>query len=140
MTAQIATLVFALGIVGLFLLDRDRTARTSKALWIPVVWVWIALSRPISEWLTAFGVSGVSAALDSSDRYLEGSPVDRNVFMCLLAVGVVVLISRRRQVGTLLGRNAPILLFFSYCALSVFGPIIPTWPSSGGSRPWATSS
>lgn len=120
MTAQIATLVFALGIVGLFLLDRDRTARTSKALWIPVVWVWIALSRPISEWLTAFGVSGVSAALDSSDRYLEGSPVDRNVFMCLLAVGVVVLISRRRQVGTLLGRNAPILLFFSYCALSVF--------------------
>ncbi len=109
----IATVVFALGILGLFVLDRDRKAWTSKALWIPVMWLWIAGSRPVSVWLQ------MAPPLDSPDQYLDGSPLDRLVFTALLAAGLMVLISRRRHVGRLLRRNGPILLFFFYCALSI---------------------
>ena len=119
MPPQIATLVFALGIGGLFLLDRDRKARTSAALWLPVVWVWIAASRSVSGWLAVFGLGGAAPLSSAADMLLEGSPLDRNVYMGLLAAGVVVLVGRRQRVGTLLRRNGPILLFFSYCLLSV---------------------
>jgi len=114
MTPPIATLLFAIGILGLFLLDRDRKARTSKALWLPVVWLLIVGSRPVSMWL------GMAPLLESPDQYLEGSPLDRSVFIALLALGLIVLIGRRRQIGAVLRANAPILLFFFYCALSIF--------------------
>ncbi|MBZ5670786.1 MAG: O-antigen ligase family protein [Acidobacteriia bacterium] len=118
MSPTIATIVFAMGIVGLFALDRERKAQTSKALWIPVVWLLINGSRPVSAWLAAGGFVD-APSIDSPDQYLDGSPIDRAVFACLLVAGLMVLFSRRRQVGALLRRNAPILLFFSYCALSI---------------------
>ncbi len=53
MTSVIATVFFAVGILGLFALDRDRNARTSKALWLPVIWMSLAGSRMVSQWLDA---------------------------------------------------------------------------------------
>jgi len=55
---------------------------------------------------------------DRPDQYLEGSPVDRLVFACLLLAGLIVVLSRVRQVGSFLRANTPILLFFGYCAVS----------------------
>ena len=79
MPALVATVIYALVIAGLFWMDRDRKARVSAALWIPVVWVFLAGSRLVSEWLNP----GLS--LDNPDQYLEGSPLDRLVLMGLLA-------------------------------------------------------
>jgi exopolysaccharide production protein ExoQ len=118
MAPALATVVFAIGIVGLFVLDRERKSHTSKALWIPVLWLLINGSRPVSTWLTAAGLVE-APSVDVADTYLDGSPIDRFVFACLLIAGLMVLFSRRRQVGALLRKNAPILLFFSYCALSI---------------------
>jgi len=112
MPPQIATVVFVLGILGLFWLDRDREARTSKALWVPVLWLLINGSRSVSQWMESGPI------VDSPERYVEGSPLDAFVFGTLLAAGLIVLVGRRRQVGLLLRANGPILLFFSYCALS----------------------
>ena len=113
MPPTIATIVFAIGIVGLFILDRDGKSQTSKALWIPVGWLLIAGSRPVSLWLQA------APAVDSPDTYnIEANPVNVFIFSALLAAGLIVLVSRRQQVETLLQVNWPILLFFSYCALS----------------------
>ena len=39
MSPQIGALIVGIGILGLFWLDRDPDARTSKALWIPMVWL-----------------------------------------------------------------------------------------------------
>jgi O-antigen ligase len=83
-----------------------------------VLWLLINGSRPVSAWLAAGGFVEVPS-IDSPDQYLDGSPIDRAVFACLLVAGLMVLVSRRRQVGALLRRNGPILLFFSYCALSI---------------------
>jgi hypothetical protein len=51
MNPSSALFLFAVGIAGLFYLDRDNSIRTSKALWLPVIWLWIVGSRPVSAWL-----------------------------------------------------------------------------------------
>jgi O-antigen ligase len=110
--------VCIVGIVCLFALERDKKARTSKALWIPVVWLFINCSRPISLWLQVFGLRGF-AVERSAQVYVEGSPVDAAVFSLLLIAGLIVLAHRSRQVSPLLPRMVPILIFFLYCALSI---------------------
>jgi O-antigen ligase len=117
MPPKIATLLFVIGIIGLFRLNRDREAQTSKALWVPVIWMSIACSRAISQWLSAFGFAE-GTSIDSPDQYLEGSPLDRNVYIGLLLIGLIVLLKRGRRVGPILRANAPILLFLFYCAVS----------------------
>jgi exopolysaccharide production protein ExoQ len=119
MTAQLATFAYVLLIAGLFWLDWDRKARTSIALWIPFLWLAIAGSRPVSQWLE----SGPS--FDSPDQVLDGSPVDRTVFIVLLVLGLIVLSRRPKQVGRFLTSNLPIVLFFVYCAVSVFWSEFP---------------
>ena len=112
MPPAIATVVFVIVILGLFVLDRDAGAHPSKALWIPVMWMLINGSRPVSVWLQ------VGPTIDSPDRYLDGSPLDALVFGILLTAGLIVLIWRGQHAGRFLRANAPILLFFFYCVLS----------------------
>ena len=112
MSTHIATAFCCAGIWALFVLDRDLRARTSRALWIPVLWLLIAGSRAVSQWLQ-------SESLSSTDQYLDGSPIDRNVFTALLALGIIVLLNRGPQVRAFLVSNGPLLLFFSYCLVSV---------------------
>jgi O-antigen ligase len=113
-TSALATVLFIVGIYGLFWLERDPATRLSKALWLPVIWLWIASSRPVGSWLQATG-----AKIDSTN-VLEGSPADRALFSLLMILGLIVLFGRRKQVGRLLCANLPIVVFFLYCAISVF--------------------
>ncbi len=106
------------GIVGLFVLDRDKGPRPSKALWIPVAWLFINCSRPVSLWLQAFGLRGFTVAR-TAQVYIEGSPVDAAAFSFLLIAGFIVLAHRSQQISPLLARMVPILIFFLYCALSI---------------------
>jgi exopolysaccharide production protein ExoQ len=115
MTSLVATVAFAVGIGGLFVLGRKPEARASKALWIPVAWLFIAGSRSVSLWLQG-GSAPVSLDPNAS---LEGNPVDRYVLFGLLAAGFIVLVTRRLRIRAFLRANAPILLFFLYCAVSV---------------------
>ena len=113
MTQQIATLAYVAGIAGLFVLDRDAKARTSKALWIPVLWLLIVGSRPVSMWLQT------GPTMSQAEQYTEGSPIDASVYGILVAAGVLVLSLRSSKVTRFLQANIPLLLFFSYCALSI---------------------
>ena len=118
MNPYIATIAYVLGIWLLFKLDRDIGARTSKALWIPVAWLFLNSSRPVTLWLSSLGI-GVSGPISTTAAlYVDGSPVDRLVYSALVLAGFVVLLSGRRRVGSLLQKNIPVVLFFSYCLLS----------------------
>src|SRR5439155_4099311 len=112
MPAPVATIVFALGIIGLFVLDRERDARKSMALWLPVIWLSIGGSRMVSEWLQPTSSAISTDVISTAEQTIDGSPLDRNILMALIAIGVMVLLTRREAVGTLLRANAPILLFF----------------------------
>jgi exopolysaccharide production protein ExoQ len=113
MSTSLATLICALGVLGLFFLDRDKNLRTSKALWIPVLWVLINGSRPLSFWL------GMDSGAPSANQLLDGSPTDRLISTVLIAAGFLALMLRVSRLTTLLKKNWPILLYFSYCLLSV---------------------
>jgi O-antigen ligase len=112
MPPWIASFLFTIGIAGLFILNRDREARTSKALWLPVLWLLIVGSRPMSVWLQ-MGPPRLP------EEYLEGSPLDRNIYAVLLAAGIVVLFARQSTVVKVLRANGPLILFLFYCAVSI---------------------
>ena len=113
MNQQTATYAYMAWIAGLFFLDRDAKEVASKALWIPVAWLMIIGSRPVSAWFQ----SGPTAATVA--QYADGSPLDATVYGVLIAAGMVVLCFRSTQLKRFLRVNLPLILFFSYCALSV---------------------
>jgi len=114
MTPAIATAVFVIVILGLFMLDRDPEVRTSPGLWIPIFWLFISSSRAVSMWV------GETPTVSLTDEYIDGSPFDRAVYLTLLIIGLIVLLRRGRQVTKLLRANAPIILFFLFCLASIF--------------------
>ncbi|MGB0001604.1 MAG: O-antigen ligase family protein, partial [Candidatus Acidiferrales bacterium] len=118
MNSLVASLVYACGIAGLFYLDRDKSIRTSKALWLPVIYLWIIGSRPVSDWL------GVAPAV-GTDVQLDGSPVDRALFAALLIAAICVLFQRGRRTLSFLNANGPILIYFLFCLLSILWSDFP---------------
>lgn len=114
MPQQLAAVIFSIGIAGLFFLDRDKRVRVSAALWIPTLWFFFCLSRPASQWL---GTTPPPA--DLASVYLEGSPIDRALYMGLELAAIIVVIARWRRVGSILVKNWPICLFFLFAALSI---------------------
>lgn len=118
MNSQIATIAYILGIWLLFRLDRDIQAKTSAALWIPVAWLFLNSSRPVTLWLAALGIGSPGTITTTANQYIDGSPTERFVYTSLVIAGFAVLLSGRRHVGRLLQRNIPIALFFFYCLLS----------------------
>ena len=118
MIGLIASILCLLLMWQLFRLNRESDGRTSKALWIPTFWLFIAASRNVTEWLQFGGGGG-------TDQYMEGSPVDRAVLTGVLALGVVVLIGRARRAGDLIRANIPIMLYFLYCGVSVLWSDFP---------------
>jgi exopolysaccharide production protein ExoQ len=132
MSGTLALLIFSVGVAGLFYLDRNKSVRTSKALWLPVIWLWIAGSRPVSLWLGMQDTSGGNIAAT-----LEGSPVDAAIFEALIIAGVIVLCYRKNRATTLLKASGPILVYFFYCLLSttwspIHGPAFKRWIKAVG--------
>jgi len=130
MSPSIANLAYALGIAGLFLLNRDNSIRTSRALWLPVLYLWVLGSRPLAYWMNGgFRPGSIDQALTLD------SPIDEAFFAALLVLGLYVLVQRGQRVFKFVGASGPVLLYFSYCFLSVL------WsdsPSVSGKR-WVKS-
>lgn len=114
MLVRIITVLYVIGILGLFWLNRQREERTSKALWIPVIWLGICASRPVSGWLQS---GPTMESLQS--QYLEGSPTDAAVWAVLLIAGLLVLLWRAKAAFEILRANFPLLLYFAYCGVSI---------------------
>jgi exopolysaccharide production protein ExoQ len=128
MGASIAVVVFAVGIGGLFFLNRDETVRTSKFLWLPVIWFLISASRPISVWLGR----GYEAVGDSSSA---SSLLDQSVAGVLIFLGLIAIYRRRRISIAVLKASWPIALYFSFCLLSLLFSDDPGW----GLKRWIRS-
>jgi exopolysaccharide production protein ExoQ len=111
MNPSLALFIYSCGVAGLFYLGRDKAARPSKALWLPIIWIALVASRSLSEW---FGLTANRANVQ-----LQGSPLDAAIFAVLETAAVAVLIRRSRRVRILLLANVPILIFFLYCLISV---------------------
>jgi exopolysaccharide production protein ExoQ len=129
MNPQLAVVVYAIAILALFALCRDSQAKTSKAIWIAVVWLLIGGSRNVSAWLS------LSAPAAESEKYVEGNAVDQVILGGLVVLGVIVLVRRRVQLWSVIQSNAAIILYFLLCGLSVLWSDYP----SVSSRRWVKS-
>lgn len=113
MPSQLALYICVVFIMWLYARDRKLRPMTSAALWVPLLWILIIGSRPISNWF-----SGV-IEMDSPDGYLEGSPMDRNIFLFLIITGLLVLLKRRADWSRIFSSNRWLFAFFLYCGISV---------------------
>jgi exopolysaccharide production protein ExoQ len=121
MPPPLASLLFAIGIAGLFYLDRDSSARPSKALWLPVIWLAINGSRPVSAWL------GMSPPPTIPGQLPQTSLLDQAVAGSLMLLAAIVLIRRGSDVAGLLKASWPILLYFSFALVSLSWSDFPAW-------------
>ena len=121
MSPFIASIIFGIGIAGLFYLDRGEKPRVSKVLVIPTVWMILNTTRPLSFWLGMQPDARVGVA----QAYVEGSPFDRNVILVLQLAALAVLLGKSAKVGPMLRKNALILVYFSFCLLSVLWSDFP---------------
>jgi exopolysaccharide production protein ExoQ len=111
MSASVATIVFGLFIFWLFARDRALRSQCSMALWIPIIWIVIVASRPISSWLGGQSADPVNN--------LEGSPTDRLVFLILILAAFVVLLRRRVNWSGITAGNKWLCLYLIYLGISV---------------------
>ena len=70
-------------------------------------------SRPIGYWIG--GGSGDA----SPESYLDGSPVDRNVFLLLILGGVFVLRGRRVNWRLFRNQNFWLICYYVFCGISI---------------------
>src|SRR5581483_11229587 len=75
-------------------------------------------SRGVTQWLYGQTPSEL-------DQYVDGSPIDRVVFSGLQIAATAILAIRAQKTGALARRNAPLMLFLLYCALSIFWSDFP---------------
>lgn len=129
MPRNLALWVFAVGSAGLFYLDRDKSERTSKGLWVAIIWLSIAGSRSPFAW------SGMSQPAEIPGQIPEGSLSDQLLAGSLMFLGLVVIILRRKEVRTLFKASWPIVLYFSFCLLSLLWSDFPAW----GFKRWIRS-
>ena len=107
-------IILTLALIGaLFYLAHEKSDATSKALWIPLLWLLIVSSRPVSMWLH------VNREITLEDRYTEGSPLDATYYAVLIVAGLYTLNRRWARMRGFLQANLAVLLFFFYCGLSV---------------------
>lgn len=113
MPPQIALLLCFVFILALFKIDHKAKSDVSAALWVPTIWVIILASRMVSEWFS------ITSSLQSTEQYAEGSPLDRSIFLSLIAIASVILIRRRINFVNIIQNNVWISLFLLYCGISI---------------------
>ena len=112
MPPKIAAIICILLILYLFWMDRKNNEGICHAIWIPFIWLFLSCSRYVSQWLN-LGTPDISA-----DAILEGSPIDRAVFILLIIAGGLILRQRRINWNALFTQNAWIWLYFVFGAVS----------------------
>src|SRR5258707_2034207 len=116
----IASIICGIGIAGLFYLDRGEKPRVSRALVIPAVWMLLNTTHPLSFWL---GMSNQGSY--TTEAYVEGNSFDRNVALVLQLAALIVLCGKSAKVGAILRKNPLILVYFSFCLVSVLWSDFP---------------
>jgi O-antigen ligase len=111
---SIASCLTVAFIAWLFRRDIREKPDVTSALWLPLLWLVIPCSRPVSEWLSIFGlpVSG-GASVE------EGSPLDAAFYFVLIAAGFCVLLKRQVRLSEIVRNNGWLIAFLLYCFISI---------------------
>jgi O-antigen ligase len=90
-------------------MERRKSEGHSKAVWIPLAWMFLAGSRYVAAWLN----------LSAPGPIEEGNPVNAASFSLLIGAGVFVLLRRKIDWTRVLTQNKWVWLYFMYCGISI---------------------
>jgi exopolysaccharide production protein ExoQ len=111
-TPALALSVWFVLLLALLGWDPAMRSKTSLALWVPVIWIFIAGSRLPAQWLGDQGDASVQAIE-------EGNPIDRTVFFVLILLAISILISRSFKWSGFCARNLVLMAILALDLLSV---------------------
>jgi exopolysaccharide production protein ExoQ len=101
-------------IVWLFRRDIRERPNVTGALWLPVLWLVLGCSRPVTAWLNIFGLPVSGAA-----SVEEGSPLDALFWTVLIITGLCILVQRQVRLSEIVLNNRWLFLFLLYCLISI---------------------
>jgi exopolysaccharide production protein ExoQ len=116
-SAEVALLVCGLFILWALIIDFRQEVRVSVLSFIPLIWLAILGSRPVSQWLHP------GQGLETNPE--EGSVIDSIILLVLMFIGAWILVARKLNWAQWLRDNLWICLFFLYCGLSIFWSDFP---------------
>jgi exopolysaccharide production protein ExoQ len=108
----LALALWAVILVVLLCWDPAKAPRTSLALWVPVIWMFILGSRLPSQWLDGQVVISLQAME-------EGNPLDRIISSSLILMAIGVLVSRSFKWDAFFAKNLPLTAFLCFALMSV---------------------
>jgi exopolysaccharide production protein ExoQ len=110
MTPSAALLGWLILLIALLRFDPAREPETSPALWVPIIWLFIAGSRLPSQWL------GINPRVNALE---EGNSVDRTVYTTLIVLAIGILLSRSFRWAEFFSQNIALTAFVSFALVSV---------------------
>lgn len=119
MPPQIALLLCILFILFVYIIDFNLKSNVSHALWIPLLWMIIIGSKPVTAWLN------LGDPIITPEGFIEGSPIDRNIFLLLILAGLFILLKRKLIWSKIIRKNVWIFLLFLYSGISVLWSDFP---------------
>jgi exopolysaccharide production protein ExoQ len=118
MSPLVALSLWFILLIGLLYLDPAKTRRTSLALWIPVIWIFIVGTRLPSQW---FG-----GKLEMASQGLEeGNSFDRIVYCIFILLAIGILASRSFKWGDFFTRNLALTAFIVFALVSMLWSDFP---------------
>src|SRR4051794_28364945 len=125
MPPQVAFYLSTAVIIWLSTKDKQhRKSIGSAATWIPLVWLFVLGSRPLSAWPISSSL-GISAPQLNAEGYLEGSPFDKLLFFGLIAAGLVVVAKRPYSWRAIIQNNRNLFIFIIYLGVSTLWSEFP---------------
>jgi O-antigen ligase len=114
MSSELAILVFTSFAVWLWHEDNKNRPRLSKALWIPLIWLLLLASRPLSWWSWFFFGIGSSVTSD-----LDGNALDRAFYSALICISLIVVMRRGVSWSEVFRGNTGLLLFYVFLGITI---------------------
>ncbi len=114
MSSIIALFLFSAFVFFLLRVDHKQHPEPSFALWLPTVWLLLVTGKAMATW---FGYAGSGME--------EGSPLDRNLLLSLLAIGFFVIKKRNTDIKGIMRKNNSVILFLFFMLISVLWSEMP---------------
>src|SRR5262249_27949072 len=120
MPRQLAIFVFTAFIIWLWREDSKSRPHLSKALWIPLIWLLLLGSRPLSWWSWFF--FGIGSSITSD---LDGNGFDRVFYSALICLSLIIVLRRGVSWSEVFGGNAGLVLFYAFLGLTIIWAAYP---------------
>jgi exopolysaccharide production protein ExoQ len=120
--AQLALVLTVAFIVFALRQDVRQGQRFSMGTWISFLWIGVSATRPLVYWVHpgAFAAFGEMAAWEQGRiEIIKNNPLDRNVLIALMVLGLIILLGRRHRFRLMLSDNGWLVAFCALCLFSL---------------------